>query len=204
MKAWVNPAGLYLPGTTVVHRAPVWLTLGLLSALGVTLAVLRGPPSALAGLVAVLGIAGLARLPLRPTARGLVPILVTCALLLGYHAWRGSLALGVEVAADLLAMVLAATVITSTTPMDVLLDVLTRLVRPLRHVGLDPESFALAVALMLRTIPALGALFQEVRDASRARGLERSPRAILVPFVVRAVSRAQNTGDALAARGIGD
>ena len=101
-------------------------------------------------------------------------------------------------------MVLAATVVTATTPTDVLLDLLARAVRPLRHVGVDPESFGLAVALMLRTIPALGDLFGEVRDAARARGLERSARAQLVPFAIRTVQRARLTGEALTARGIGE
>ncbi|HWS57966.1 MAG TPA: energy-coupling factor transporter transmembrane component T, partial [Actinotalea sp.] len=94
--------------------------------------------------------------------------------------------------------------VTTTTPTDVLLDLLSRAARPLRRVGLEPETFALAVALMLRAIPALGAMFTEVRDAARARGLEGSARAQLVPFAVRAVARARLTGEALAARGIGD
>ena len=37
-----------------------------------------------------------------------------------------------------------------------------------------------------------------------ARGLERNPRALTVPVVIRAVAYAQQTGDALAARGIGE
>ena len=127
------------------------------------------------------------------------------ALALGaYQAWQRGPALGVEVAADLLAVVVAATVVTGTTPVDVLLDLLVRALRPFRRLGVDPDAVALAVALMLRTIPALGRLFTEVRDAARARGLERSPRAALVPFAVRAVGRARLTGEALAARGIGD
>ena len=41
-------------------------------------------------------------------------------------------------------------------------------------------------------------------DAARARGLERDPRARLVPLVVRSVAHARATGEALDARGIGD
>ena len=94
--------------------------------------------------------------------------------------------------------------VTATTPTDVLLHGLSRAVRPLHRIGLPPEGFALAVALMLRTVPALGDLFTDVRDAARARGLERTPRAQLVPFAVRAVGRSRAMGEALAARGIGD
>ncbi|NTW41760.1 MAG: energy-coupling factor transporter transmembrane protein EcfT [Cellulomonadaceae bacterium] len=195
---------MYRPGTTIVHRSPVWLRLGGLTALGVALVLARGPWSSLAALVGVVGVAGVARLGVRSTVRGLAPVLATAAAVGLYQTWARGWPLGVEVAADLVTLVLAATVVTATTPTDVLLDLLARAVRPLRRVGLDPDAFALAVALMLRTIPSLGALFTDVRDAARARGLERSPRAQLVPFVVRTVGRARLTGEALAARGIGE
>lgn len=204
MRPWADPVGLYRPGTTIVHRTPVAVRFGLLTALGVALVLLRGPWPAVAALLGTVLVAAIARLPLRGTVRGLAPVLVTAVLVGAYQSWARGWPLGVEVASDLVTLVLAATVVTATTPTDVLLDLLARAVRPLRRVGLEPETFALAVALMLRAIPALGALFTEVRDAARARGLERSPRALLVPFAVRTVSRARLTGEALAARGIGD
>lgn len=203
MRPWADPVGLYHPGSTALHRMPVGVKLAGLAALGVGLVVLRGPVSGLAALTGALLVVLAARLPVRSTALGLAPIAVTALLVAGYQTWQRGWPLGVEVGADLLALVLAATAVTATTPADRLLDLLSRAVRPVRR-WIDPESFALAVALMLRTIPALGRLFAEVRDAARARGLERSPRAQLVPFVIRAVARARLTGDALAARGIGD
>ena len=81
---------------------------------------------------------------------------------------------------------------------------MARALGPLRRVGGAPETVALAVGLMLRAVPALMRTATEVRDAARARGLERDPRALLVPAAVRAVGRARATGKALAARGIGD
>jgi biotin transport system permease protein len=44
----------------------------------------------------------------------------------------------------------------------------------------------------------------ESRDAARARGLDRDPRALVIPAAVRMVGHARATGDALAARGLGD
>jgi biotin transport system permease protein len=86
----------------------------------------------------------------------------------------------------------------------VLLDAVVAAARPLRWVGLSPERFGLAVSVMLRSVPYLAGAFGDVRDAARARGLERNPMAHLTPVVVRAVGYAQATGDALAARGLGD
>jgi biotin transport system permease protein len=203
MRPWTDPVGLYRPGATWLHRLPARAKLGGLLVLGLVLVVLRGPLAAVVALACAVWLAVGARLPARATAIGLAPISITALLVGLYQTWQRGWPLGVEVAADLMALVLAATVVTATTPTDALLELLTRALRPVRR-WVAPESVALAVALMLRTIPALGLLFGEVRDAARARGLERSPRAQLVPFVIRAVGRAQQTGDALAARGIGD
>lgn len=202
--SWLDPVGLYRPGTTPVHRAPLWLRLGGLTVLAVALVVMRGPWSALVALGLVLAVALLARLAWRATLRGLAPVLVTAVLVTAYQTWQRGWEVGVEVGADLVTLVLAATVVTATTPADVLLDAAVRALTPLRRLGVDPDAVALAISLMLRTIPALGELAAETRDAARARGVERSPRALLVPLAIRSVGRARAVGDALAARGIGD
>jgi biotin transport system permease protein len=175
-----------------------------LAVLGVATAVTRGPVSAVAALAVAVALAVVGRVPPRMTVRGLAPVLVTAGILGTYQVWARGWALALEVALDLVALVLAAVVVTATTPSDRLLDTLARAARPLRHVGLPPETFALAVGLMLRTVPALARTAHEVRDAARARGLERDPRALLVPAAVRTVARARSVGDALAARGLGE
>ncbi|PVU81241.1 energy-coupling factor transporter transmembrane protein EcfT (plasmid) [Cellulomonas sp. WB94] len=201
---WAGPLGLYRPGTTVLHRARPGAKLGGLATLGALVVVLRGPGSAAALLVAVLGAAAIGRLPLWSTVRSTLPVLLTATLLGGYQWWARGWQVGAEVAVDLVTLVLAATVVTATTPADRMLDALGTAARPLRHVGLPPETVALAVGIMLRAIPALLETFTETRDAARARGLDRSPRALLVPAAVRTVARARATGDALAARGLAD
>ena len=60
------------------------------------------------------------------------------------------------------------------------------------------------VGLFLRSVPVLVHVVGEARYAARARGLDRSPRAVVVPAAVRMVGHARTTGDALAARGLGD
>ncbi|HMO09998.1 MAG TPA: energy-coupling factor transporter transmembrane component T, partial [Actinotalea sp.] len=192
------------PGDTVVHRAPLPVRLAALAAVGLAVVVLRGPWPATGLLAVVLVAAVAARLPWRSTLRGLTPILVTATLVVTYQTWRRGWPLAVELGADLVAVVLAATVVTATTRADVLLDAAIRALRPLRRLGVDAEQVALAAQLMLRTLPAFVELADQTRDAARARGVERSARARLVPFAIRAVARAHDVGDALAARGIGD
>lgn len=201
---WAGPLGLYRPGTSVLHRARPGAKLAGLALLGVAAVALRGPESAVALLLGAVGLAAVGRLPLIPTLRSLVPILLTSAVLGAYQWWFRGPDAAVEVVADLLALVLAASVVTATTRADQMLDTLGAAARPLRHVGLRPELVALALGLMLRTIPALVQTWGEVRDAARARGLEREPRALLVPSALRTVARAHAVGDALAARGLAD
>ena len=91
-----------------------------------------------------------------------------------------------------------------TTPMPVLIDALVTATRPLARFGASPERFGLAVAVLVRSIPYVIASFGEVRDAARARGLDRNPLASVTPVVIQAVAYARTTGDALMARGLGD
>lgn len=187
-----------------LDRAPVGAKLAGLAVLGVAVVATRGVPASLGLLALVLLAAAVARLPARATLRGLLPVLVTAVLAGAYQAWARGWGPAVEVVADLLTLVLAAAVVTATTSADRLLDVLARAARPLRHVGLSPEVLALAVALVLRTVPEIARTVQEVRDAARARGAERDPRVWLTPAVLRVVGRARDLGEALAARGIVD
>jgi biotin transport system permease protein len=63
---------------------------------------------------------------------------------------------------------------------------------------------ALAFSLMIRGIPTTIQLASETRQAAMARGLERNPRALVTPMVLRTVAHARATGEALHARGVGD
>ena len=196
--------GLHQPGTTWLHRLPASAKLLGLVGASIVVVVVRGPEGALAGLAVAVGLAAWSGAGVRPLLRSLRTVLVMAALLLAYTAWQRGWERAVEVTADLLTLVLLATVLTVTTAIDEILDAITRGLGPLRRLGVDPERVALAFSLMIRAVPVMLELAVETRDAARARGLERDPRARLVPLVIRSVAHARATGDALDARGIGD
>ncbi|WP_028658985.1 energy-coupling factor transporter transmembrane component T family protein [Nocardioides insulae] len=196
--------GHHIPGTTRLHRLPAGTKLGAMLLIGLIVVVVRGPVSALVAVAMGLALLLWAGAGLRLTLRAIRGVLVVALCLGGWLAWQQGWASAVEGVGDLLALVLVATVLTLTTPVDELLDTIAHRVRFLRPLGVDPERVALAFGLMIRAIPATVELAEETQRAARARGLERSLPARLVPLVIRVVARAQHTGDALHARGLGD
>ena len=199
--------GLYHPGESWLHRSPAGAKLlGLLVVgLGLTLT-----PSAWAWALGSIALAGVtlvalgARLPLGTVLRALRGVALLVVGVGAYQVWRSGWQEALGVAATLLALVMAGFVVTMTTPVTEVVEVVVRLARPLRRFGLDPQTIGLAVGLMLRALPTLLQVFADTRDAARARGLERNPRAVLVPATLRTVARARRTGEALAARGVAD
>lgn len=196
--------GAYRPGSTPLHRMPARVKLAGLLIIGIALAVIPGWRSAVIALSVVLGIAVIARMRAGLLLRSVLGLLIILASLAAYLTWQQGWERAVSVVGDLLALALLATIVTATTPVDEVLDTVTRALRPLRRVGVNPDQAALAFSLMLRAIPTTLQIAQETRMAARARGLHRDPRALLRPMVIRVVGNARTTGEALHARGVGD
>lgn len=196
--------GIHVPGDTIWHRMPTGWKYVVFLALTVPAVLSDEPWPVLALLALTLALVASTRAPLR-LAWGLPG---GFALLLGvlaaFHVLTGNGPLAVRVVGTLLVALYASRILLITTPMPVLVDALVAAARPLRLVGLDPERFGLAVAIALRSIPVIVASFGEVRDAARARGIERNPFALVTPVVIQAVAFARATGEALAARGLGE
>lgn len=196
--------GNHRPGSTWLHRLPAGTKILGLLLCSVVVVVARGPVSGVVALGVAFLLVAWSGTGLRLTLLTLRAFLLVAVLLAAYHLWQGDWRRAVEQVADLLALILLATVLTATTPIDEMLDSITRALGPLRRFGVHPGRVALAFSLVLRSIPLLMTIASETRDAARARGLERSPRAWLTPLVIRSVAQARDTGDALHARGLGD
>lgn len=201
---WTGPLGLYVPGTSPLHRAPVWVSLSGTAVFSAAVVLVPGLPAAAVALLLASAAAAVAGLRGRRVALGLRPALVAAAFVGLGRWWTSGPAAGAASALDLLAVVLAGVVLVATTPADELLSAVTAATERLRRFGVRPGSVALAVAVMVRSVPALVTVLGESADAARARGLDRSPRALVVPAGVRTVAHARAVGEALAARGLPD
>ena len=194
----------YVPGHSVLHNAPLWSKFLVVAACGtasflivdwmVSLAVF----AAMCGLFLLSG-AGFKRLA--GSIRMVAPILLVIGL---FQWWQLGGPTAARIVLNVLVCVVAASVLTATTPVQELLDGVVSISGPFRRFGADPERFALTIAVMLRSIPFIAGAFADVRDSARARGLERNPRALVLPVFITTVAYARQTGDALAARGLGE
>ncbi|UVJ37696.1 energy-coupling factor transporter transmembrane protein EcfT [Arthrobacter sp. CJ23] len=194
----------YVRGNSVVHRTPLWLKFLLVAGCGtasflivdwlVSAAVL----AVMCGLFLLTG-AGAGRL--WRAVWMVAPILIVIGL---FQWWQLGGPTAARIVLNVLVCVVAASVLTATTPVQDLLDGVVSLAKPLKRFGADPERFALTIAVMLRSIPFIAGAFSDVRDSARARGLERNPRALVLPVFITTVAYARQTGDALAARGLGE
>lgn len=199
-----NYLGVYRAGHSLMHRTPVAVKYLLLVVLGVVpFFAGRWPVSVAAavvsGLVLVLG-AGRPPRELNP----MLGVIVMNALILVYDSlflnWRN----GVVFCAGMLSCLWLARMLTGTTPASVLMDALAALARPFRFLGAKPEKFALTIAIMWNAVPGLLLSVRQVRDAARARGIERAGWRLVTPIVIGAVGRALAMGEALHARGLAD
>jgi biotin transport system permease protein len=195
---------VYRPGTSLVHRAPAGVKLLALLAFTSALLIWRAPVTVAIGAVVVLLAYAAAGFSPLTAARQVWPMRWIILLLIPFQWWWAGWQSAIAIVGTLILAVAAAALVSLTTRMTDLLAVLDRTLAPLRHLRIDPARISLLIALSIRAIPVLVDLTQQVRDARRARGAERSMRAFATPVVVRTVGHSQRLGDALIARGVDD
>lgn len=194
----------YVPGDSLVHRAPLALKFlvvmgcGLASFLIMDWRIAAGVLTLICALFLLTG-AGIFRL--WKTVRPILPVVLAIGL---FQWWQLGAPVAARIVLNLLLCVVAAAILTATTPVQRLMDGVASLAMPFRRFGADPERFALTIAIMLRSVPFIAGTLFDVRDSARARGLERSPRALVLPVFITTIAFARQTGDALAARGLGE
>ncbi|WP_449278792.1 energy-coupling factor transporter transmembrane component T family protein [Leucobacter sp. GX24907] len=199
-----SPLGAYLPGTSPLHRLrPGAKLLGLFGIATLSI-IFRSVPSALIVLAIGVSLALLAGLRPRELWRLTRRFAIVAVILFAFQWWQNGWEHGLAVVGTLFGLLLLASAVTASTAADDTVETITWALGPFRRFGAKPERVALAFSLVLRTIPTLLGVARETRDAARARGLERSPRAYLVPMALRTVAHAQHTGEALHARGVID
>ena len=193
--------GLYVRGDTVVHRTHPGVKLLLLLVLSTIVFVIdTWPVLALATAFVFVGY-WLAHLKPGHAWRALRPVLIIFAILFLAQLYLADIWLATYVVLRFAVLILAATLLTLTTKVSELVD---GLMAGLAYAPdwVPREKIALAIAMTIRFIPRLRDQFHDIRDAQRARGLDRSIVALLVPLVVRTLKDADDIARAIEARSV--
>lgn len=196
--------GLYRPGSSLLHRAPAGLKLVVLAAAVVALLTVDDPRRLAVAAVVVAVLYAVARIPPRVAAAQLRPMLWFAAFLLVVQTVLTDWTTAVGLVARLVLVVSLAALVTLTTRVTAMLDVVEAGLQPLRHVGVRPRRVGLVLALTIRAVPVIARVVGTVRDAHRARGGSGPPWRLLVPVLVRVLRQADALSEALVARGLDD
>ena len=192
---------LYVPGDSFVHRLAAGVKLlGLLSA-SAALFVFPGIALHAGELLFVAALYRIARIPWRPTLHQLRPALLFLVPIFLFHVFITDWLLGLETVLRILVLLLLAVLVTLTTRLSDMIDMLERAAGPLRLVGINPSKVGMMLSMVIRFIPLMMKEAREILEAQRARGLDRSVVALLVPLLVKTLKMADNLSDAIDARG---
>ena len=192
---------LYLPGNTWLHRASAGLKLGGLAVASTALMWVHSPSLLLVACVLVSLSVHWAGASLQQVWQQLRPLVWLLVVLGALSVWSHGVLQTLEMILRLLTLVLAALVVSMTTPLTQMMQVVVWLLGPFQRLGwVDADKVALGFGLTLRLIPELSVQWQEIREAQLARGLTPSPLTMGVPMLLRTLRRADEIAEAIDAR----
>ncbi len=191
---------VYRPGDSALHRMPAGTKLLSLAVLAIWISTGGWPAAVLGGAIVGFGWV-LARLSVGDAVAALRGLVLLAAIIFIAQAFLTSPTFAALIVTKLAILVLAATVVSMTTKVADMLGVLERVLAPLKLIGASPEQASFLIVLAIRFMPAIARIAGEVREAQRARGLERQPFAAAVPIMIRTLREADAVSEALAARG---
>ncbi|EPJ46316.1 MAG: putative ABC transporter, inner membrane subunit [Osedax symbiont Rs1] len=118
-----------------------------------------------------------------------------------WHWWISELLQGSAIIIRMICAVALANLVTMTTRLSDMIDVVRFLTQPLQRFGLNPRILELAIALVIRMTPVLLSKGECLAMAWRARSTRRSGYKIILPFTLIALDDADHVAEALRARG---
>jgi len=193
---------LYLPGNTWLHRVRAGLKLAVLAIGSTALMWVHSPSLLLVACALVCLSVRWAGASLQQVWQQLRPLVWLLFVLGGLSVWSHGVLQAFEMILRLLTLVLAALVVSMTTPLTQMMQVVAWLLKPFQRLGwVDADKVALGFGLTMRLIPELGVQWQEIREAQLARGLMPSPLTMGVPMLLRTLRRADEIAEAIDARG---
>ncbi len=190
---------LYVFGDSLLHRTRPVVKIVALVIVCTSLFTVEGWPSiSIAGILVISGFA-LAGLKPRHALASLRPAGWILIAIFAVQIFIADILFASFVVARFIVLILAAALVTLTTKTSEFVDGI-RSALMYAPEWVPKDQIALAVSLCLRFIPLVRSVLDEVRQAQRARGLERNLTALLVPLVVRTLKTADQVSEAIYSR----
>lgn len=192
---------LVSPIETPYHRLPAGAKFGTLSLVTLGLFLTESPVVQVGAVAAVCGLYLVVGVEF--FRQGLVALRPLWPFLLIVGIWHLVLADpigGVVLCLRLLAAVALANLVTMTTRLDDSIDLVMRLLRPFRRLGLQTGQIAFAIALVIRFIPVMLENARRLLESWRSRSARRPGWQIIAPIFLVALDDATRVADAIRAR----
>jgi biotin transport system permease protein len=190
------------PVETRAHRWPAGLKLATLCAVTVGLFSASNLPVLLVAFALCLLIYSLpGQLFLRT---GLTRLLVLWPFVLAVLVWHliiGTVETGAMIALRLVTAVGFANLVTMTTRLSDMIEVVRWLARPLQILGLNTRALEMGMALVLRFTPTLADKGAQLSQSWKARSPKRAGWRVILPFTLLAIDDAEQVAEAIKARG---
>ncbi|MFD3190199.1 energy-coupling factor transporter transmembrane component T family protein [Sedimentitalea sp. HM32M-2] len=122
-------------------------------------------------------------------------------IVLIWHVIDASPRQGLVITLRLVSAVALANLVTMTTRLTDMIDVVRVLAAPARRLGVQTRALEISIALVIRMTPVLLAKGTALTDAWKARSRRRPTWRIILPFTLLALDDADQLSDALKARG---
>ena len=187
-------------GTTFIHRLPAGLKLFIVFFVSIGLFYFASLSLAIVSLIFVWCLFVLAGFPFFKPVLELKKIswLLVALFIVQYFSVNFESAALIVI--RLSSLLLLATLVTLTTPFSKMMACFEKLFSFMRVFGVNPAKISLGLSLTLRFIAVFSDISQEVREAQKARGLEKSVFAVIMPVLIRSLKVQADVAAAIEAR----
>lgn len=187
-------------GTTFIHRLPAGLKLFVVFFVSIGLFYCASLPLAIVSLIIVwylFFLAGFSSFKPVFELRKISWLLVALFIIQYFSVNFESAAL---IVIRLSSLLLLATLVTLTTPFSKMMACFEKLFSFMRVFGVNPAKISLGLSLTLRFIAIFSDITKDVREAQKARGLENSVFAVIMPVLIRSLKVQADVAAAIEAR----
>ena len=194
---------LYIPGQGWLYRIPAGRKLLVLVLLGAVLVLIHRLSILTLSLFIVTGLLYQSGLSFKKLWSQLKLAIWFLLILCIYTAWIQSPEAALEMVLRLSSLIFAALLVSMTTPITQMMDVVVWLLKPFERIGwVNTSKVSLALGLTLRLIPELSIQWNDIREAQAARGIKPGVTTMLFPMLVRTLRRAEELSEAIDARSL--